>query len=436
MTDYFGLLKKKIENKTAIIAVLGLGYVGLPLALAFIEKDFIVIGIDTDEKKIKKLKKAKTYLDDVSNLQIKNALTKKFQPSNNFENLKKADVIIVCVPTPLTFDRSPDLSHLLSATEEIKKFFQRGQLIIYESTTYPGTCREVILPLLEQGKYRVNRDFFLAFAPERIDPGNKKFTLYNTPKIVGGKEAKSTELACLFYCQIIAEVRPVSSTAVAEMTKILENSFRAVNIAFINEMAIICQQLGLNIWEVIEAAATKPFGFMKFLPGPGIGGHCIPIDPLYLSWKMKTKNYSTRFIDLAHEINSRMPEYVLGRLNEFFNENGMTLFGAKFYLLGIAYKPNISDTRESPALEIIKLLLNKKVRICYFDPYVPKIEVEGIKFFSEKKLKKEKISQADCVLIITPHSQINWSKIVEWSQLIFDTRNATAGLKSSKIVRL
>lgn len=436
MSNHFQSLKKKIEKREAKIAIIGVGYVGLPLALAFARKKFSVFALDVNEGKIKKLNRGESYIGDIKNIEIKKALKNKFRASIDFSLLKQSDVILVCVSTPLTKDRQPDMSYLQSATNQIKKYFQKGQLIIYESTTYPSTCHEFILPQLETSDLKVERDFFLAFAPERIDPGNKIFGIKNTPKIVGGKGPKSTELARLIYSQIIEKIHPVSSASAAEMTKILENTFRQVNIALINEMAIICHELNLDVWEVINAAATKPFGFMKFLPGPGIGGHCIPIDPLYLTWKMKTLNRTTRFIDLADEINNKMPEYVVERLSEIFNEKQMSLAGAKFYLIGVAYKPNIADLRESPALKVIKNLLKKKALVCYFDPYVPKIKIDDIEFQSEKKMERKKISRADCVLILTAHSSINWQKLTTWSKLIFDSCNATAGIKKTKIVRL
>lgn len=436
MADYFSPLKKKIINKKARIAVIGVGYVGLPLALAFSGKKFSVIALDTDEIKIKKLKKGESYIDDVKNLEIKKALKNNFLPSSDFSSLEQADIILVCVPTPLTKDRQPNMSYLQQATNEIKKYFQKGQLLIYESTTYPSTCRDFILPQLEINNLKVERDFFLAFAPERIDPGSKFFNIFNTPKVVGGKGPKSTELAKIIYNQIIEKIHPVSSAATAEMTKILENTFRQVNIALINEMAMICHELNLDIWEVVGAAATKPFGFMKFLPGPGIGGHCIPIDPLYLTWKMKTLNKTTRFIDLADEINNQMPQYVVERLAEIFNEKEKSLANAKIYIVGVAYKPNVSDLRESPAIDVIKNLIKKKARVCYFDPFVVSMKIDNIEFQSEKKLERKKIKDADCVLILTAHQNINWQKTVLWSRLIFDTRNATEKIKSSKIVRL
>lgn len=436
MSNHFQLLKKKIEKREAKIAIIGVGYVGLPLTLAFLEKRFSVFALDIDEEKIKKLNRGESYIDDIKNIEIKKALKNKFQASIDFSLLKQSDVILVCVPTPLTKDRQPDMSYLQSATDQIKKHFQKGQLIIYESTTYPCTCRDFILPQLEINNLKVEHDFFLVFAPERIDPGNKIFGIKNTPKVVGGKGPKSTELARILYSQIIEKIHPVSSAAAAEMTKILENTFRQINIAFINEMAMLCHDLNINVWEVINAAATKPFGFMKFLPGPGIGGHCIPIDPLYLTWKMKTLNKVTRFIDLADEINNQMPNYVVERLTEIFNEKQMSLAGAKIYLIGVAYKPNISDLRESPALKVIENLLKKKALICYFDPFVSKIKIDDVEFESEKKMERKKISRADCVLILTAHSSVNWQKLTTWSKLIFDTCNATAGIKKTKIVRL
>lgn len=442
MADYFRSLKKKIEKREAKLAIIGVGYIGLPLALAFTEKKFSVFALDIDEEKIKKLNREESYIGDIKNIEIKKALKNKFLPSNNFSLLKQSDVILVCVPTPLTKDRQPDMSHLQSVTDQIKKYFQKGQLIIYESTTYPCTCQDFILPQLEINDLKIEKDFFLVFAPERIDPGNKIFGIKNTPKVVGGKGPKSTELARILYSQIIEKIHPVSSAAAAEMTKILENTFRQVNIALINEMAMLCHDLNIDVWEVINAAATKPFGFGKakdktlFLPGPGIGGHCIPIDPLYLTWKMKTLNRTTRFINLADEINNKMPEYVIERLIELLNEKEKSLKEAKIYLIGVAYKPNISDLRESPAIPVIKNLLKKKALVCYFDPYVPKIKIDDIEFRSEKKMERKKISRADCVLILTAHSSINWQKLTTWSKLIFDTCNATAGIKRTKIVKL
>ena len=416
-------LEKAIENKTARIAILGLGYVGLPLALAFAKKGFLTIGIDPDKTRINEIKRGKSYVNDIADSEIKAQVnSKKLLPSVSFEKIKFADAIIVCVPTPLNKTKDPDFSFVLDATDAIAPRLRRGQMVIIESTIYPGMTTELIGPRLEQKTgLKPGRDFFLAMSPERIDPGNKKYQLKNTPKVVGGINPKSTRLASMLYQQIIDRVIPVSSPTVAEMTKLLENTFRQINIGLVNEIAIICDKLGINVLEVIDAASTKPFGFMTFYPGPGTGGHCIPVDPIYLSWKMKSLNYRTRFIELATEINAQMPEFWVNKTQEQLNRKGKALCGARVLVIGVSYKKDINDLRESPALEILKLLLDKGAKVQYHDPYIPRLELEG-KIIKSVKLSQSIVRNSDCVLIATDHSNINYQMLKSTAKLIIDTR--------------
>lgn len=418
------------------IAVIGLGYVGLPLAVEFAKNGMKVLGIDTDKKKTDMINRGKSYITDVPTRELKSVVEKKnFSATTDFSKLKKSDVIIICVPTPLGKSKEPDVSYIVSATQEIKKHLRKDQLVILESTTYPGTTRELVLPMFEQTGLKCGKDFYLAFSPERVDPANKIYKIHNTPKIVGGITKKCTDLAYDVYSRITGKVVKVSSSESAEMVKLLENTFRAVNIALVNEVALMCERLKINVWEVIDAASTKPFGFMPFYPGPGIGGHCIPLDPHYLSWKLKTLNFFSRFIELAGDINSNMPEHVVERVSVMLNENSKPLKSSKILVLGVAYKANVSDWRESPAIDIIKILKERKAKVDYHDPYVPLIDHEDLKIKSVN-VKPASFKKYDCVIIVTNHACFNIPAIVRSSRLVFDARNATKGINDKKITRL
>ena len=417
-------LKEKIKNKKAIVGIIGLGYTGLPLALTLADADFLVYGIDIDQNRVDLLKKGKSYIDDVPDGNLRSLINKKqFMPAVNYDIFKNLDIVCICLPTPLDKHKQPDMSYIQAALDEIKKRLRRGQLIILESTTYPGTTEELFLPQLATSGLKVGQDFFLAFAPERIDPGNKQYSLRKTPQVVGGITKTCGQLTQLFYQQIIDQVILVSSPRVAEMTKLLENIFRVVNISLINELALLCGKMKIDIWEVIEAAKTKPYGFMPFYPGPGVGGHCIPVDPFYLSWRAKEYNFFTRFIDLAGEINELMPHYVITQIIWALNQQQKPIKNSKILVLGVAYKKDIGDTRESPALKIIEDLLKKKARISYHDPFVPVLEIANQKLKSIK-LSLRTLKDADCLLILTDHSNYNYEDLARQSQLVVDTRNA------------
>lgn len=430
-------LRDKIEQRTAQIAVIGLGYVGLPMCIEFARAGFSVAGIDNNQERIDKLKAGKSYILDVSDQDLQSIL-EQFSPTTNFRILAETDAVIICVPTPLRKTKDPDLSYIVSATSEIVKFLHRKQLVILESTTYPGTTDEIILPELEATGLKIGVDFFLAFSPERIDPGNVKYNIRNTPKIVGGVTPDCGELAELLYQTITEKVVKVSSTKSAEMVKLLENTFRAINIGMVNEVAIMCDKLRVDTWEVIDAAATKPFGFMPFYPGPGLGGHCIPIDPHYLSWKLKTLNYSAKFIELAGEINSSMPHYVVNKISDALNQARKSVKGSKIVLLGLAYKKDSNDFRESPALDILKLLKEKGADVMFHDPHIPKIQMDSDTLHSQK-LEASMLQNSDCVVIITDHSSYDWQFVVDHAKLIVDTRNAarkTLRRDTCRIVKL
>ncbi len=425
-------LKERIIKKRAKIAVIGLGYTGLPLATEFSKAGFDVTGIEIDKDKVRMINEGKCYIQDVQQSDLKELVkNNRLKATTDFSVLKKMDAVSICVPTPLRKTRDPDISYIISAVEEVAKYLHPAQLVILESTTYPGTTREVILPRLEARNMRVGRDFFLAFSPERVDPGNKIYTIRNTPKIVSGITKKCTSIAVTLYEQIIDEVVPVSTTESAEMVKLLENTFRIVNVGLVNEIALICDRLNLDTWEVIDAAATKPFGFMPFYPGPGLGGHCVPIDPHYLSWKLKALNFYARFIELAGEINSKMPEFLVSKIDAALNEREKSIKGSKILILGVAYKRNVSDIRESPALDVMRLLKEKGGKIVYNDPYVP--QVEGLKSIS---LTGSSLGNADCVVITTDHSVYDYKQIVKNAKLVVDSRNATKGIRDKKIVKL
>jgi UDP-N-acetyl-D-glucosamine dehydrogenase len=432
-------LKTQLENRTARVAILGLGYVGLPLAVVFAEAGFVVTGVDPDPKKVVSVSQGNSHIQDVPSEQVKKLVDQgKLRATTDFSILREAHAVSICVPTPLRKTGDPDLSYILSATDDLARYMHPGMVIVLESTTYPGTTREILLPKLGEEKgLKVGEHFFLAFSPERVDPGRKDWTTLNTPKVIGGITPACTDIATTWYQQALQTVVPVSSTEVAEMAKLLENTFRMINIGLVNEMAIMCNRLGVDVWEVIEAAATKPFGFMKFTPGPGLGGHCIPIDPLYLSWKLRGLQYTARFIELASEINTGMPRYVVSKIQDALNEQGKPLKGSHILVLGVAYKPDIDDLRESPALDVIGLLHQKGALVSYHDPYVPSIKHDGWSHDSVPELLTA-IQQADCVVIITNHSGYDYASLLEKARLIVDTRNALgkAGKGSPKVVRI
>src|SRR4030066_2590002 len=401
-------LRNKIKDRTAIAGVIGLGYVGLPLAVEYGNSGFEIIGLDINPKKCKTINSGRSDIDDVPDEEIKKLVEgKKLWATSDFAYLKQCDCISICVPTPLNKTKDPDVSFILEAVEQVKKHLRPGQLVVLESTTYPGTTEELILPKLESTGYEAGADFFLVFSPERVDPGNQTFKVKNTPKIVGGITKVCTEMGKIFYEQVIQEVHTVSSSQAAEMVKLLENTFRAVNIGLVNEVALMCDRLGLSAWEIIEAASTKPFGFMPFYPGPGLGGHCIPIDPHYLSWKLKALNYSARFIELAGDINSHMPEYVVERVTRALNQIKKTVKGSDILVLGVAYKKDIRDVRESPALDVIKLLQNAGAKGKYNDPHVPEI-LMNCDTIRSVKLTSPLLKRTDCVVIVTDHSAYDY----------------------------
>lgn len=421
-------LENKISKREARIGIVGLGYVGLPLVKTFLSKGFGVLGFDIDEKKVEMLNQAKSYIKHFTAEELKTFLEKKkFQATTDFGLLAKADVIIICVPTPLDSHKNPDLSYVLTTTEVISKHLRKGQLVVLESTTYPGTTEEEMLPLLEAGGLKAGEDFYLAYSPERENPGDRVYTTEKIPKVVGGVTPRCRRVAKILYDQIVVKTIPVSSPKVAEATKLMENIFRSVNIAMVNEMKMIFDRMGIDIWEVVEAASTKPFGFMTFLPGPGYGGHCIPVDPFYLAWKAKEVDHPTKFIELAGEINTLMPYYVVTKTIEALNKKGKSARGARILILGIAYKKDIDDQRESPALKIISLLQNKGAKVSYNDPNVPQSyghrDYPGLKLKSVA-LTEKMLKEFDAVIIATAHSDYDFEWIAENSSLIVDTRNA------------
>ena len=425
MSEYQQNLKSKIEDRSARIVILGLGYVGLPLATIFAEAGFNVIGVEPDKAKVNLLEKGESYIQDVPSEKLNKLMhSGNLKATTDFSVLADADAVSICVPTPLRKTGDPDLSYILVATDKLAKYVHRELVVVLESTTYPGTTREILLPkLTENSGLEVGKDFFLAFSPERVDPGREDWTTYNTPKVIGGITEACSEMASMWYQQALKTVVPVSSAESAEMAKLLENTFRMINIGLVNEMAIMCDRLGLDVWEIIDAAATKPFGFMKFTPGPGLGGHCIPIDPLYLSWKLRALNYTARFIDLASEINTGMPRYVVSKIQDALNEKALPLKGSKILVIGAAYKPDVDDIRESPSLDIIGLLRQKGASVSYHDPYIPTITHEDWILESVPDLI-ESVEASDCAVIVTNHSEYNYEMILNNAPLIVDTRNA------------
>jgi UDP-N-acetyl-D-glucosamine dehydrogenase len=417
-------LISKAERRQILFGIVGLGYVGLPLAVELARAGYRVLGFDVNPDVVDGLNDGRSHVKDVTEAQLQKAMEcGRFSATTDMARLSETDAISICVPTPLSKFKDPDVSYIVAATEAVKKHLRRGQAIVLESTTYPGTTREILLPALESTGLTVGHDFFLAFSPERVDPGNPKYGTRNTPKVVGGITADCQRVAVALYQPAIDTLVPVSTTEAAELVKLLENTFRSVNIGLVNEMAIVCDKLGVNVWEVIEAAATKPFGFMKFLPGPGLGGHCIPIDPHYLAWKMRGLNYKTRFIDLAGELNTEMPLFWVRKLSEALNSQGKAVQGASVFVLGVAYKRDIEDIRESPALDIIRLLEGQGAKVTYFDPHVPRFREDGHEFRSVE-LTPDRVAAADCVMVVTDHSSVDYRMVKRHAKLVVDTRNA------------
>ncbi|MFL5401536.1 MAG: nucleotide sugar dehydrogenase [Gemmatimonadales bacterium] len=412
----------KAERRQILFGIVGLGYVGLPLAVELAQAGYRVLGFDVNPDVVDGVNAGRSHVKDVSDAQLRKQC-ERLSATTDMSRLSEPDAISICVPTPLSKFKDPDVSFIVAATEAVKKRLRRGQAIVLESTTYPGTTREIMLPALQSTGLKVGQDFFLAFSPERVDPGNPRYGTRNTPKVVGGITDDCRRVAVALYQPAIDTLVPVSTTEAAELVKLLENTFRSVNIGLANEMAIVCDKLGVDVWEVIDAAATKPFGFMKFLPGPGLGGHCIPIDPHYLAWKMRGLNYKTRFIDLAGELNTEMPMFWVRKLAEALNGQGKAVRGASVLVLGVAYKRDIDDIRESPALDIIRLLEGQGARVTYFDPHVPRFREDGQEFRSVQ-LTPEMVAAVDCVMIVTDHTAVDYSMIKSQAKLIVDTRNA------------
>jgi len=432
--SHFTELAEKIRSKTARVGVVGLGYVGLPLAVEFAKVGFHVTGIDLSVPKVTSLNDGVSYIQDVSQQEVRELVEAgRLKATTDFSVLRELDTVNICVPTPLRKTKDPDMAYVVAASEEIGKYAHPGMLVILESTTYPGTTDELVRPIIEKAGVEIGKDVFLCFSPERVDPGNAKFQTKNIPKVVGGKTAACTEMGVLFYQQALETVVAVSSTQVAEMVKLLENTFRMINIGLVNEMALMCARMNIDVWEVIEAAATKPFGFMPFFPGPGLGGHCIPIDPFYLSWKSKQAGIEARFIELAGYINGQMPHFVADKIQAALNDQSRAVKGSHVHILGVAYKRDIDDVRESPALDIIHLLLQRGGRVTFSDPYVSDLHHDGLNM---KAIPVEEGLGADCVVIITDHKVFDYQQIVDKSKLIVDTRNALKEFRLEKIHRL
>jgi UDP-N-acetyl-D-glucosamine dehydrogenase len=430
------VLEQKIRDRTARLGVIGLGYVGLPLAAEFARAGFQVVGFDLDERKIEAIGAGRSYVKDVPDSAIRPLVEARLLgATRDFDELRNVDTVNICVPTPLRKTKDPDVSYIIAAVDEIVKTLHPQTLVILESTTYPGTTDELILPRLSESGLRVGEDFYLAFSPERVDPGNPRFQTRNIPKVVGGVTPRCTEVAALLYQQAIETVVPVSSTRVAEMVKLLENTFRSVNIGLVNELALMCDRMGIDVWEVIDAAATKPFGFMPFYPGPGLGGHCIPIDPFYLSWKAKESGFEARFIELAGQINRSMPEHVLERASDALNDRSKSVRGSKVLVLGIAYKADIDDVRESPALDVLDLLARRGAEVSYHDPFVPRLALASLAL-SSVELAPALLRAQDLVVITTAHSPVDYDMVVAHAPLILDTRNVLRGRRKENIVRL
>jgi UDP-N-acetyl-D-glucosamine dehydrogenase len=431
-------LHDRIDSKSARVAIIGQGYVGLPLALELARSGFKVAGIDTDHDRVASLNQGKSHIPDApSELLTEMIQASRFLAKSGMETLSEQDVIVICVPTPLRKSKDPDISYVVAAADEVARHLHRGQLIILESTTYPGTTEELLLPMFQKTGLKVGEDFYLAFSPERIDPGNANFKVKDIPKLVGGVTPECARLAAVFYHQIVAHVSQVSSPIVAEVAKLYENTFRGVNIALANELALMCHHLGVSVWEVLDAAATKPFGFLPFYPGPGIGGHCIPVDPMYLSWKVRLNGYEAKFIGLADEINRAMPRFVVRLLTDALNELGKPVKAARILVLGVAYKRGVGDIRESPAIEIIDELLSKGAHVQYSDPFVPTLTIQDGVLVSAT-VNRELLRWSDAALIVTDHRQFDYELVVGETPLIVDTRNATRGIggRHGRIIRL
>ncbi|MFH2001730.1 MAG: nucleotide sugar dehydrogenase [Planctomycetota bacterium] len=428
--DQAKALNKKIEDNSVVVAVIGLGYVGLPLAVEFASQSIHVIGIDNDPVKVEKINRGENYIPDVNDEALCRLVKEgMLKATTDYSSLSQVDTISICVPTPLSKLKDPDISYIVEATEQIVNTLKEGQLIVLESTTYPGTTEEVILPRLEASGLKVGKDFFLAFSPERVDPGNPEYNIKNTPKVVGGITSNCLQLSIKLYSKAIDTIVPVSSAQTAEMVKLLENTFRSVNIGLVNEMAIMSDKLGIEVWEVIEAASSKPYGFIPFYPGPGLGGHCIPIDPFYLSWKMKTLNYKARFIELAGEVNSSMPDHVVNKVRGALNEQRKSVNGARILILGVAYKRDVNDVRESPAIDIMRILHESGAEICFHDPYINKVRLNG-DMLESRALNADLVSWADCVVIVADHTCFDIELVLKNARVVVDSRNATRGKES------
>ncbi len=438
MTDYKKQLLDRLNNRTAKIGVIGMGYVGLPLAVEFARVGYHVVGVDILQDKVDKLNAGVSYIPDVPTEWLAPLVQSgHMRATSSFEALREVDVVSICVPTPLLKTKDPDMSFVIAAADEVEKICHPGMLVVLESTTYPGTTDEVIIPRLAGKGLKIGEDAFVAFSPERVDPGNPTYGVRNTPKVVGGATPACVEAVRTLYAPAVERVVTVSSTAAAEMVKLLENTFRAVNIGLVNEMAIMCNRLGVDVWEVIEAASSKPFGFMPFYPGPGLGGHCIPIDPLYLSWKLRSLNYTARFIELASEINTSMPYYVVTLVMNALNDDGKALKGAKIAILGMAYKRDIDDLRESPALDIYELLEQKGAHVTFNDPYTPQVRFSGNRLAQSSEITAQWLAAQDCVVIVTDHSTYDIDFILANAKLVVDTRNKTKGRQGkARVVRL
>jgi UDP-N-acetyl-D-glucosamine dehydrogenase len=429
-------LEARILDRSARLSVVGLGYVGLPLGLTFADAGYSVDGVDVDAGKVKALHRGRSYVTDVSDAELADRMASgRLRATTDWRALERADVVTICVPTPLRKTKDPDLTYVVAATEEVAKRLHPGQLVILESTTYPGTTEEIVLPRLARSGLKVGRDFFLAFSPERVDPGNERFKTRDIPKVVGGVTRHCTRLATVLYQQCVREVFPVSCTRVAEMVKLLENTFRSVNIALVNEMALMCSHMGIDVWEVIAGASTKPFGFMPFHPGPGLGGHCIPVDPVFLQWKARLDGFEPQFIQLAQKINGDMPRFVARRAMELLNELEKPLKGSRVHVLGVTYKRDINDVRESPALQILEELLCLGARVSYSDPYVPELEVRG-RNLKSRTISPPLLASRDLVVIVTDHTSFDYALLVEHAPMVLDTRNATAALDADNVRKL
>jgi UDP-N-acetyl-D-glucosamine dehydrogenase len=432
-------LAQALNQRTAKIGIIGLGYVGLPLAVAFAEVGFSVVGLDVSADKVKLLNSGHSYIPDIPAEQVGPLVSAgKLRATTTYDDLRDIDAVSICVPTPLTKTKDPDMSYVINAADALMQIAHPGMLIVLESTTYPGTTDEIIVPRLQERGFTVGKDIFVAFSPERIDPANKKWHVRNTPKVIGGCTPDCQDVTALYYGAIVDSVVAVSSPTAAEMVKLLENTFRAVNIGLVNEVALMCDKLHIDVWEVIRAAASKPFGFMPFYPGPGLGGHCIPIDPLYLSWKLKSLNYNSRFIELASEINTSMPLYVVDKVVWALNDDGKALKGSRIAVLGVAYKRDVDDVRESPALDVIQLLEERGAHVSYHDPYVASVRLEHGRLMRSTPMTQAWLNGADCVVIVTDHSAFDYGWIVANSRLVIDTRNATANHRDNgaRIVKL